>query len=145
MSTPVKQLGAALKGFYTQALDFDTPMNRRDYWTVAGFYAATTVVVWYFWTTAVIFIATTNGSIFRTRQESIMTALPWLVGFTVWLIIQTLPFLAATSRRLIDAGYHWGLSLLTFIPGVNLFVLAACVRPTVVAVDATTKKMGEDS
>lgn len=145
MSTPVKQLGAALKGFYTQALDFDTPMNRRDYWTVAGFYAATTVVVWYFWTTAVIFIATTNGSIFRTRQESIMTALPWLVGFTVWLIIQTLPFLAATSRRLIDAGYHWGLSLLTFIPGVNLFVLAACVRPTVVAVDATTKKMGECS
>lgn len=145
MSTPVKQLGAALKGFYTQALDFDTPMNRRDYWTVAGFYAATTVVVWYFWTTAVIFIATTNGSIFRTRQESIMTALPWLVGFTVWLIIQTLPFLAATSRRLIDAGYHWGLSLLTFIPGVNLFVLAACVRPTVVAVDATTKKMGEGS
>lgn len=74
-----------------------------------------------------------------------MTALPWLVGFTVWLIIQTLPFLAATSRRLIDAGYHWGLSLLTFIPGVNLFVLAACVRPTVVAVDATTKKMGEGS
>lgn len=130
MSTPIKQLGAVLKGFYTQALDFSTPMNRRDYWTTAAFYAATTAVVWYFWTTALVFIATTNGSIFRTRQESIMTAVPWLIGFSIWLLIQTFPFLAATSRRLIDAGYNWALMFLLGVPGVNLFVLAACARPT---------------
>lgn len=111
-------------------------MNRRDYWTVAGFYAATTAVVWYFWTTAVVFIATTHGSIFRTRHESIMTAVPWLIGFSIWLIIQTFPFLAATSRRLVDAGYNWALMFLIGIPGVNLFVLAACARPT--ATNATS-------
>jgi hypothetical protein len=65
-----------------------------------------------------------------------MTAVPWLIGFSIWLLIQTFPFLAATSRRLVDAGYNWALMFLLGVPGVNLFVLAACARPT--ATNATS-------
>lgn len=79
----LKRAGTIVKNFYTQALDFATPMSRRDYWPTAGFYAA-------------------------------------------------------TSRRLVDAGYHWALSLLSVVPGVNLFILAACARPTAARAVTTT-------
>lgn len=141
----LKRAASIVKNFYTQALDFSTPMSRRDYWPTAGFYAATTLIVWWWWTTGLIYVATTRGDFFHNRHEAIARAIPIILGFSVWLIIQTFPFLAATSRRLVDAGYHWPPSLLVVVPGVNLFILAACARPTVVAVDATTKKMGEDS
>lgn len=116
-------------------------MSRRDYWPTAGFYAATTLIVWWWWTTGLIYVATTRGDFFHNRHEAIARAIPLILGFSVWLIVQTLPFLAATSRRLVDAGYHWALSLLAVVPGVNLFILAACARPTA----ASTTTTAEDS
>lgn len=134
----LKRAGSIVKNFYTQALDFSTPMSRRDYWPTAGFYAATTLIVWW-WTTGLIYVATTRGDFFHNRHEAIARAIPIILGFSVWLIVQTFPFLAATSRRLVDAGYHWGLSLLAVVPGVNLFILAACACSTVASTTTTVE------
>lgn len=135
----LKRAGSIVKNFYTQALDFSTPMSRRDYWPTAGFYAATTLIVWWWWTTGLIYVATTRGDFFHNRHEAIARAIPLILGFSVWLIVQTFPFLAATSRRLVDAGYHWGLSLLAVVPGVNLFILAACACSTVASTTTTVE------
>lgn len=134
----LKRAGTIVKNFYTQALDFATPMSRRDYWPTAGFYAATTLIAWWWWTKGLIYVATTRGDFFHNRHEAIARAIPIILGFSVWIIVQTYPFLAATSRRLVDAGYHWALSLLSVVPGVNLFILAACARPTAARAVTTT-------
>ncbi len=59
----------------------------------------------------------------------------------IWLVIFFLPALALTIRRLRDAGFHWALIFITFIPWVGsiaLLVLLAFPSNNIVELDVKT-------
>ena len=109
----------AYKNFFKGYVDFAGRSTRSDYW-------------WVFLGNMILcipFYLAYGNALANLRNEAALMTLG-LVGF-VYIIVGLalfLPGLALTVRRLRDAGFHWALIFVAFIPfvgGIALMVLLA--------------------
>ena len=109
----------AYKNFFKGYVDFAGRSTRSDYW-------------WIWLGNMIIYIPfffAYGNAISNPRNESALIALGGTaIIYMVIGLALLLPGLALTVRRLRDAGFHWALIFVTFIPvvgGVALMVLLA--------------------
>ena len=109
----------AYKSFFKGYVDFAGRSTRSEYWWV--------------WLGNMIlyipFFSAYGNALANSRNESALITLGFtaIIYFIFGLAI-FLPSLALTVRRLRDAGFHWALIFVTFIPmvgGIALMVLLA--------------------
>lgn len=109
----------AIKNFFKGYVDFSGRSTRPDYWWI---WLANIILSIPFYIAYGSLMANPNS------EAAFMTL--GLIGF-VYLILSLalfLPGLALTVRRLRDAGFHWALIFIVFIPfagGIALMVLLA--------------------
>ena len=109
----------AYKSFFKGYVDFAGRSTRSEYWWV--------------WLGNMIlyipFFSAYGNALANSRNESALITLGFtaIIYFIFGLAI-FLPSLALTVRRLRDAGFHWALIFVTFIPmvgGIALMILLA--------------------
>lgn len=109
----------AIKNFFKGYVDFSGRSTRPDYWWIG----LVNIIL------AIPFYMAYGAAMANPDSEAAIMTLG-LIGF-VYLIFGLavlLPGLALTVRRLRDAGFHWALIFVAFIPmvgGIALLVLLA--------------------
>ena len=109
----------AYKSFFKGYVDFTGRSTRSEYWWV--------------WLTNILLLiplySAYFNAIFSEGEEGAFLALGGLaVIYMIFGLALILPMLALTVRRLRDAGFHWALIFVHFIPvvgGIALLVLLA--------------------
>ena len=109
----------AYKSFFKGYVDFEGRSTRSEYWWV--------------WLTNILLLiplySAYFNAIFSEGSEGAFLALGGLaVIYMIFGLALILPMLALTVRRLRDAGFHWALIFVHFIPvvgGIALLVLLA--------------------
>ena len=109
----------AYKSFFKGYVDFTGRSTRSEYWWV--------------WLTNILLLiplySAYFNAIFSEGSEGAFLALGGLaVIYMIFGLALILPMLALTVRRLRDAGFHWALIFVHFIPvvgGIALLVLLA--------------------
>ena len=104
----------AYKSFFKGYVDFTGRSTRSEYWWV--------------WLTNIIllvpFYSAYFNVIFSEGSEGAFLALGGLsIIYMIFGLALFLPWLALTVRRLRDAGFHWALIFVGFIPMVGGFAL----------------------
>lgn len=125
----------AYKNFFKGYVDFSGRSTRSEYWWI---YLTNFILA--------VFLYMINYSTIVSNPNSIevietVNSLNYFGIF--WLVIFFLPGLALTIRRLRDAGFHWALFFITFIPlagSVSLLVLLACPSKNIVELDVKTNQ-----
>ena len=109
----------AYKNFFKGYVDFAGRSTRSDYWWV---WLGNMIIY-------IPFFFAYGNALANLRNESALIALGGIaIIYMVIGLALLLPGLALTVRRLRDAGFHWALIFVTFIPvvgGVALMVLLA--------------------
>ena len=112
----------AYKNFFKGYVDFSGRSTRSDYWWV--------------WLGNMILLVPFYSAYFKVlanpRNETALMALGGIaIIYMIFGIALFLPGLALTVRRLRDAGFHWALIFVIFIPMVGpLALLALLAMPT---------------
>lgn len=112
----------AYKNFFKGYVDFAGRSTRSDYWWI--------------WLTNMILLVPFYSAYFKVlanpRNETALMALGGIaIIYMIFGIALFLPGLALTVRRLRDAGFHWALIFVIFIPMVGpLALLALLAMPT---------------
>ena len=112
----------AYKSFFKGYVDFTGRSKRSEYWWI--------------WLTNMILLAPFYSAYFKAlanpRNESALVALGGIaIIYMIFGLALMLPMLALTVRRLRDAGSHWALIFVIFIPMVGpLALLALLAMPT---------------
>ena len=109
----------AYKSFFKGYVDFTGRSTRSEYWWI--------------WLTNMILLVPFYSAYFKAlanpRNETALMALGGLaIVYMIFGLALILPMLALTVRRLRDAGFHWALIFVHFIPvvgGIALLVLLA--------------------
>lgn len=123
----------AYKNFFKGYVDFSGRSTRSEYWWI---YLTNFILAVFLYMIIYSTVVSNPNSI-----EAIETVNS-LTNFGIfWLVIFFLPGLALTIRRLRDAGFHWALIFITFIPWVGsiaLLVLLAFPSKNIVELDVKT-------
>ena len=112
----------AYKSFFKGYVDFTGRSKRSEYWWI--------------WLTNMILLVPFYSAYFKAlanpRNETALMALGGIaIIYMIFGLALMLPMLALTVRRLRDAGFHWGLIFVIFIPMVGpLALLALLAMPT---------------
>ena len=112
----------AYKNFFKGYLDFTGRSTRSEYWWI--------------WLTNMILLVPFYSAYFKVlanpRNEAALVALGGIaIIYMIFGLALILPMLALTVRRLRDAGFHWALIFVIFIPMVGaLALLALLAMPT---------------
>ena len=109
----------AYKNFFKGYVDFTGRSKRSEYWWI--------------WLTNMILLVPFYSAYFKVlanpRNETALMALGGIaIIYMIFGLALMLPMLALTVRRLRDAGFHWALIFVGFIPmvgGIALLVLLA--------------------
>ena len=104
----------AYKSFFKGYVDFEGRSTRSEYWWV--------------WLTNILLLiplySAYFNAIFSEGSEGAFLALGGLsIIYMIFGLALFLPWLALTVRRLRDAGFHWALIFVGFIPMVGGFAL----------------------
>ena len=104
----------AIKNFFKGYVDFEGRSTRSEYWWV--------------WLTNILLLiplySAYFNAIFSEGSEGAFLALGGLaIVYMIFGLALILPMLALTVRRLRDAGFHWALIFVGFIPMVGGFAL----------------------
>ena len=104
----------AYKSFFGGYVDFEGRSTRSEYWWV--------------WLTNILLLiplySAYFNAIFSEGSEGAFLALGGLsIIYMIFGLALFLPWLALTVRRLRDAGFHWALIFVGFIPMVGGFAL----------------------
>ena len=104
----------AYKSFFKGYVDFAGRSTRSEYWWV--------------WLTNILLLiplySAYFNAIFSEGSEGAFLALGGLsIIYMIFGLVLFLPWLALTVRRLRDAGFHWALIFVGFIPMVGGFAL----------------------
>ena len=104
----------AYKNFFKGYVDFEGRSTRSEYWWV--------------WLTNILLLiplySAYFNAIFSEGSEGAFLALGGLsIIYMIFGLVLFLPWLALTVRRLRDAGFHWALIFVGFIPMVGGFAL----------------------
>ena len=112
----------AYKNFFKGYVDFTGRSTRSEYWWI--------------WLTNMILLVPFYSVYFKAlanpRNEAALMALGGIaIIYMIFGIALFLPGLALTVRRLRDAGFHWALIFIIFIPMVGpLVLLVLLAMPT---------------
>ena len=112
----------AYKNFFKGYVDFTGRSTRSEYWWI--------------WLTNMILLVPFYSVYFKAlanpRNETALMALGGIaIIYMIFGLALMLPMLALTVRRLRDAGFHWALIFVIFIPMVGpLALLALLAMPT---------------
>ena len=112
----------AYKNFFKGYVDFTGRSKRSEYWWI--------------WLTNMILLVPFYSVYFKAlanpRNETALMALGGIaIIYMIFGIALFLPGLALTVRRLRDAGFHWALIFIIFIPMVGpLVLLVLLAMPT---------------
>ena len=112
----------AYKNFFKGYVDFTGRSKRSEYWWI--------------WLTNMILLVPFYSAYFKAlanpRNETALMALGGIaIIYMIFGLALMLPMLALTVRRLRDAGFHWALIFIIFIPMVGpLALLALLAMPT---------------
>lgn len=112
----------AYKNFFKGYVDFTGRSTRSEYWWI--------------WLTNMILLVPFYSAYFKAlanpRNEAALMALGGIaIIYMIFGIALFLPGLALTVRRLRDAGFHWALIFIIFIPMVGpLVLLVLLAMPT---------------
>ena len=112
----------AYKNFFKGYVDFTGRSTRSEYWWI--------------WLTNMILLVPFYSAYFKAlanpRNEAALVALGGIaIIYMIFGLALILPMLALTVRRLRDAGFHWALIFVIFIPMVGaLALLALLAMPT---------------
>ena len=112
----------AYKNFFKGYVDFTGRSKRSEYWWI--------------WLTNMILLVPFYSAYFKAlanpRNETALMALGGIaIIYMIFGIALFLPGLALTVRRLRDAGFHWALIFVIFIPMVGpLALLVLLAMPT---------------
>lgn len=112
----------AYKNFFKGYVDFTGRSTRSEYWWI--------------WLTNMILLVTFYSAYFKVlanpRNEAALMALGGIaIIYMIFGLALILPMLALTVRRLRDAGFHWALIFIIFIPMVGpLALLVLLAMPT---------------
>lgn len=112
----------AYKNFFKGYVDFTGRSKRSEYWWI--------------WLTNMILLVPFYSAYFKVlanpRNETALMALGGIaIIYMIFGIALFLPGLALTVRRLRDAGFHWALIFVIFIPMVGpLALLVLLAMPT---------------
>ena len=112
----------AYKNFFKGYVDFTGRSKRSEYWWI--------------WLTNMILLVPFYSAYFKVlanpRNEAALMALGGIaIIYMIFGLALMLPMLALTVRRLRDAGFHWALIFVIFIPMVGpLALLALLAMPT---------------
>ena len=125
----------AYKNFFKGYVDFTGRSTRSEYWWI--------------WLTNMILLVPFYSAYFKVlanpRNEAALMALGGIaIIYMIFGLALILPMLALTVRRLRDAGFHWALIFIIFIPMVgSLALLVLLAMPTkqveVVTINETEK------
>ena len=111
----------AYKNFFKGYVDFAGRSTRSDYW-------------WIWLGNMIIYIPfffAYGNAIANPRNESALIALGGTaIIYMVIGLALLLPGLALTVRRLRDAGFHWALIFIVFIPLGSIVLLVLLAMPT---------------
>ena len=128
----------AYKNFFKGYVDFTGRSKRSEYWWI--------------WLTNMILLVPFYSAYFKAlanpRNETALMALGGIaIIYMIFGLALMLPMLALTVRRLRDAGFHWALIFVIFIPMVGpLALLALLAMPTkqveVVTINETEEVVG---
>ncbi|OFN81626.1 DUF805 domain-containing protein [Streptococcus sp. HMSC061D10] len=104
----------AYKNFFKGYLDFTGRSTRSEYWWI--------------WLTNMILLVPFYSAYFKVlanpRNEAALVALGGIaIIYMIFGLALILPMLALTVRRLRDAGFHWALIFIIFIPMVGPLAL----------------------
>lgn len=112
----------AYKNFFKGYVDFTGRSTRSEYWWI--------------WLTNMILLVPFYSAYFKAlanpRNEAALVALGGIaIIYMIFGLALILPMLALTVRRLRDAGFHWALIFIIFIPMVGpLVLLVLLAMPT---------------
>ena len=112
----------AYKNFFKGYVDFTGRSKRSEYWWI--------------WLTNMILLVPFYSAYFKAlanpRNETALMALGGIaIIYMIFGLALILPMLALTVRRLRDAGFHWALIFIIFIPMVgSLALLVLLAMPT---------------
>ena len=112
----------AYKNFFKGYVDFTGRSTRSEYWWI--------------WLTNILLLiplySAYFNAIFSEGSEGAFLALSGLaIIYMIFGLALILPMLALTVRRLRDAGFHWALIFIIFIPMVGpLVLLVLLAMPT---------------
>ena len=112
----------AYKNFFKGYVDFTGRSKRSEYWWI--------------WLTNMILLVPFYSAYFKVlanpRNEAALMALGGIaIIYMIFGLALILPMLALTVRRLRDAGFHWALIFIIFIPMVGpLVLLVLLAMPT---------------
>ena len=110
------------ENFFKGYVDFTGRSKRSEYWWI--------------WLTNMILLVPFYSAYFKAlanpRNETALMALGGIaIIYMIFGLALMLPMLALTVRRLRDAGFHWALIFVIFIPMVGpLALLALLAMPT---------------
>lgn len=104
----------AYKNFFKGYVDFTGRSTRSEYWWI--------------WLTNMILLVPFYSAYFKAlanpRNETALMALGGIaIIYMIFGLALMLPMLALTVRRLRDAGFHWALIFIIFIPMVGPLAL----------------------
>ena len=104
----------AYKNFFKGYVDFTGRSKRSEYWWI--------------WLTNMILLVPFYSAYFKVlanpRNEAALMALGGIaIIYMIFGLALILPMLALTVRRLRDAGFHWALIFIIFIPMVGPLAL----------------------
>ena len=111
----------AYKNFFKGYVDFAGRSTRSDYWWV--------------WLGNIIlyipFFLTYGNALANSRKEGALITLGFIaIIYFIFGLALLLPSLALMVRRLRDAGFHWALIFIVFIPLGSIVLLVLLAMPT---------------
>ena len=112
----------AYKNFFKGYVDFAGRSTRSDYW-------------WVFLGNMILYIPfflTYGNALANSRNEGALITLGFIaIIYFIFGLALFLPGLALTVRRLRDAGFHWALIFVAFVPFVgSIALLVLLAMPT---------------
>ena len=126
----------AYKNFFKGYVDFTGRSTRSEYWWI--------------WLTNMILLVPFYSAYFKAlanpRNETALMALGGIaIIYMIFGLALMLPMLALTVRRLRDAGFHWALIFVIFIPMVGPLALLALLAMPTKQVEVVTINVTEET
>ena len=111
----------AYKNFFKGYVDFEGRSTRSDFW-------------WVFLGNMILYIPfflTYGNALANSRNEGALITLGFIaIIYFIFGLALFLPSLALMVRRLRDAGFHWALIFILFIPLGSIVLLVLLAMPT---------------
>ena len=126
----------AYKSFFKGYVDFTGRSKRSEYWWI--------------WLTNMILLVPFYSAYFKAlanpRNETALMALGGIaIIYMIFGLALMLPMLALTVRRLRDAGFHWALIFVIFIPMVGPLALLVLLAMPTKQVEVVTINVTEET